>query len=93
MLERNFIYNEDKRFAPFPTYPVALPLKGKPSYFRRTAELSLTKPGDSEDVNLFSEQVAGRGRSVPGLPRFDPNRVVRHLSSSLYAPISTLSPA
>lgn len=35
--------------------------------------------GDTEDVNLFSEQVSSRGRAVPGLPKFDPNRVVRIL--------------
>ncbi|KAI5119461.1 hypothetical protein M0805_007195 [Coniferiporia weirii] len=50
-----FVY--DERFAPFPTYPVALPLKG-----------------ESEDVNLFSERV--QERAVPGLPKFNPNRVV-----------------
>ncbi|KAH8112825.1 peroxisomal dehydratase [Phellopilus nigrolimitatus] len=52
-----FVYELDKRFAPFPTYPVALPLKG-----------------ESEEVNLFSERV--QERAVPGIPKFDPNRVV-----------------
>ncbi len=53
----------DEKFAPFPTYPVVLFLKG-----------------DDQDVNLFGERV--RGRAVPGLPKFNPNRVVRPDASS-----------
>ena len=49
---------EDPNFAAFPTYPVALPLKG-----------------ESEDVNIFKDRV--NMRAIPGLPEFDPNRVVR----------------
>lgn len=30
--------------------------------------------GDDQDVNLFSERV--QERAVPGLPQFNPNRVV-----------------
>ena len=43
--------------------------------------------GHGQDVNLFAERIAGSG-PIPGLPRMDPNRVVRaclvshHLSSS-----------
>ncbi|EJD01869.1 peroxisomal dehydratase [Fomitiporia mediterranea MF3/22] len=58
-----FVYELDPGFAAFPTYPVALPLKG-----------------ESEDVNLFKDRVKAKG--APGLPSFDPNRVV-HGSQSL----------
>ncbi|KDQ51721.1 hypothetical protein JAAARDRAFT_210991 [Jaapia argillacea MUCL 33604] len=53
----SLIYELDKSWAPFPTYPVVLGLKG-----------------DDQDVNLFSERASSR--STPGLPNFDPNRVV-----------------
>ncbi|EPQ50563.1 multifunctional beta-oxidation protein, partial [Gloeophyllum trabeum ATCC 11539] len=47
----------DKSWAPFPTYPVVLGLKG-----------------EDQDVNLFSERSKMEG--TPGLPAFNPNRVV-----------------
>ena len=33
--------------------------------------------GESEDVNLFQDRV--QSRAIPGLPKFDLNRVVRPL--------------
>jgi len=59
------VYELDSKWAPFPTYPVVLALKG-----------------DGQDVNLFSSVVAGRSKKAPGLPKFDPNRVV-HGSQSI----------
>jgi acyl dehydratase len=53
-----FVYELDKNFSAFPTYPVVLSLKG-----------------DGQDVNDFGKVVSG-GKPVPGLPKFDPNRVV-----------------
>jgi len=38
--------------------------------------------GDSQDVNVFANLISGRGQTVPGLPEFDPNRVV-HGSQSI----------
>jgi len=55
----------DSKWAPFPTYPVVLGLKG-----------------DTPDINLFSDAVKPRGAPPPGLPQFDPNRVV-HGSQSI----------
>jgi len=58
-----FVYELHKSFAPFPTYPVVLSLKGA-----------------SQDVTDFSKGFAGE--PIPGLPKFDPNRVV-HGSMSI----------
>lgn len=58
--ELKLTLNSDKSFAPLPTYPVVLQLKG-----------------DDQDVNLFSERV--KGRPIPGMPRLDPNRIVRNI--------------
>ena len=41
-----------------------------------TGSYTFTITGASEDVNIFRERVADRS-GVPGLPKFDPNRVVR----------------
>lgn len=40
-----------------------------------TYPVVLALKGADTDVNLFSERI--RGGPVPGLPRMDPNRVVR----------------
>ena len=34
--------------------------------------------GDGQDVNVFVDAVKPRGIPPPGLPQFDPNRVVSH---------------
>ncbi|KAG9034009.1 hypothetical protein FRB95_013984 [Tulasnella sp. JGI-2019a] len=54
-----FIYELDKAFTAFPTYPVVL-------YFK----------GTSHDVVDFVKLSAGGKDVPPGLPKFDPNRVV-----------------
>ncbi|VDB96734.1 unnamed protein product [Peniophora sp. CBMAI 1063] len=54
----NLVYELDKGFAAFPTYPAVLNLKK-----------------DGQDVNLFADAIKGRV-GPPGLPKFDPNRVV-----------------
>jgi len=38
--------------------------------------------GESQDVNEFAKLISGRGQAVPGLPKFNPNRVV-HGSQSI----------
>ncbi|KAI0071950.1 peroxisomal dehydratase [Panus rudis PR-1116 ss-1] len=53
----------DKSWAPFPTYPVVLGLKGA-----------------DQDVNDFKSRIGGS--KAPGLPKFDPNRVV-HATQSI----------
>lgn len=74
----------DEKWAPFPTYPVVLGFKGRQHTVSSHPSKSLTEQciGDSQDVNLFSDFVAGRGERTPGLPKFDPNRVV-HGSQSI----------
>jgi len=54
-----FVYELDKNFSPFPTYPVVLSLKL-----------------DHTDVSNFREVRKGSGRTAPGLPRFNPDRLV-----------------
>ncbi|KAG8933346.1 hypothetical protein FRC02_012099 [Tulasnella sp. 418] len=58
-----FVYELDKRFSAFPTYPVVLSLKGN-----QTDVVNFAKALDSEPI--------------PGLPKFDPKRVV-HGSQSI----------
>jgi acyl dehydratase len=58
----SLVYELDKSWAPLPTYPVVLGLKG-----------------DGQDVNLFADQVR---TAPPGLPPFDPNRMV-HATQSI----------
>ncbi|KAF8655017.1 hypothetical protein AX16_003287 [Volvariella volvacea WC 439] len=62
--ELHYVYELDKNFTPFPTYPVVLGLKG-----------------DSQEYNVFADYVKG-GPVVPGLPKFDPNRIV-HATQSI----------
>ncbi|KAG8977562.1 hypothetical protein FRB90_008770, partial [Tulasnella sp. 427] len=59
-----FVYELDKSFAAFSTYPVVLGLKGS-----------------STDVTDFNKNVR-QGETVPGLPKFDPSRIV-HGSQSI----------
>jgi hypothetical protein len=42
-------------------------------------------PGKDTDVNLFKERV--QDRAVPGLPNFDPNRVVRRSLERMLSPV------
>ncbi|KIO28266.1 hypothetical protein M407DRAFT_230779 [Tulasnella calospora MUT 4182] len=59
-----FVYELDKSFAAFPTFPVVLNLKGQ-----------------STDVTDFNKLVQD-SEPVPGLPKFDPRRIV-HGSQSI----------
>ncbi|KAH9174605.1 peroxisomal dehydratase [Lactarius sanguifluus] len=61
--DKQFVYELDPSFAAFPTYPVALFLKGA-----------------DQDVVNFAQRAASS--TVPGLPTFDPKRVV-HGSQSI----------
>ncbi|EMD36906.1 hypothetical protein CERSUDRAFT_114818 [Gelatoporia subvermispora B] len=60
----SLVYELDKSWAPFPTYPVVLALKGV-----------------DQDVVNFGERLRGDTRAAPGLPKFDPNRVVHGTQS------------
>ncbi|KAH8827147.1 HotDog domain-containing protein [Flagelloscypha sp. PMI_526] len=61
------VYELHPNFAPIPTYPVVLPFKR-----------------DSQELNLFADLMGGKsgGGKVPGLPKFNPNKVV-HASQSI----------
>jgi hypothetical protein len=41
-------------------------------------KIDITGTGDTQDINLFSDVVKPRGAPPPGLPQFNPNRVVSH---------------
>jgi len=41
--------------------------------------LMLPITGDSQDVNVFADIMKPRGAPPPGLPQFNPNRVVSHV--------------
>ncbi|KAI8976564.1 HotDog domain-containing protein [Pilobolus umbonatus] len=56
--ELKYVYELHKDFAPLPTYPLALLLKG-----------------NDFDVNLFADKANSKG-SLPGMPDFDPNKIV-----------------
>lgn len=45
-------------------------------------KIDVTGTGDTQDVNLFVDTVKPRGTPPPGLPRFDPNRMVSGLRGS-----------
>ncbi|OCH94644.1 peroxisomal dehydratase [Obba rivulosa] len=60
----SLVYELDKSWAPFPTYPVVLGLKGV-----------------DQDVVNFTGRLR-KNRATPGLPRFDPNRLV-HATQSI----------
>jgi len=46
-----------------------------------TYPVSLQFKGDGQDVNLFSERVSEGW--IPGIPRLDPNRIVRLIARTL----------
>jgi len=61
----HFVYERDKSFAAFPTYPVILMFKGT-----------------SQDVVDFHSLASSSDAMPPGLPTFDPSRIV-HASHSI----------
>ena len=70
-------------FAPFPTYPVSLFLKGlaRPQLSRQSSSLNPSCLGDDQDVVNFNQRFK-ENNTIKGLPRFDPKRLV-HASQTI----------
>jgi hypothetical protein len=65
----------DKAWAPLPTYPVVLGLKGMCTNSLLSHKSANIAAGAENDVNLFAAKV--RANSIPGLPKLDSRRIVR----------------
>ena len=47
-------------------------------------EANDARKGDNQDVNVFADVVKSSGAPPPGLPQFNPNRVVGHLKWKIF---------